>query len=199
MASRKTFRTLSRYQYLINRFLYDRGYHADYFGDSRRGPVKRKEIHKMLHKYFGYPLPLNKKEELNNLQKFSVEKPENEKFPKKERPQKNKGINKLAYENSKISSRERKKLNRDEFINSREFLESVEWRAIRYDALKRNNGCCELCGASKNDGVVLNVDHIKPRKHHPELALDINNLQVLCAACNHGKGNRDDTDWRNIA
>ena len=42
----------------------------------------------------------------------------------------------------------------------------------------------------------MNVDHIKPRKKFPELALVEDNLQVLCGACNHGKGNWDQTNWR---
>lgn len=42
----------------------------------------------------------------------------------------------------------------------------------------------------------MNVDHIKPRKLFPELALDPDNLQVLCHECNHGKGNWDMTDFR---
>lgn len=29
-----------------------------------------------------------------------------------------------------------------------------------------------------------------------DLALSLENLQVLCAECNHGKGNWDMTDWR---
>ena len=67
---------------------------------------------------------------------------------------------------------------------------------LRYEALKLSNGRCQLCGSSPKDGIILNVDHIKPRKKHPELALNIDNLQVLCNVCNHGKGNTDDTDWR---
>lgn len=78
-----------------------------------------------------------------------------------------------------------------------EFLMSYEWRKLRMVVLKKRGARCECCGASPKDGTtVLNVDHIKPRKLHPELALDESNLQVLCHACNHGKGNWDQTDWR---
>ena len=45
----------------------------------------------------------------------------------------------------------------------------------------------------------IHVDHIKPRKLFPHLALDVNNLQILCHECNHGKGNWDQTDWRDGA
>lgn len=76
------------------------------------------------------------------------------------------------------------------------FLRSPEWKKVRYQALKRSNGCCECCGAKPEDGVRLNVDHIKPRKKYPELALVLINLQVLCGSCNQGKGNWDETDWR---
>lgn len=77
------------------------------------------------------------------------------------------------------------------------FYRSEEWRAVRFVALKRGNGCCDLCGRSKREhGVILHVDHIKPRSRFPALALDASNLQVLCEDCNLGKGNRDTTDWR---
>ena len=33
-------------------------------------------------------------------------------------------------------------------------------------------------------------------KLFPQLALDVDNLQILCHECNHGKGNWDMTDWR---
>jgi len=79
---------------------------------------------------------------------------------------------------------------------TKKFYESYQWRAIRYDALKKNNGCCELCGRSKHDGIILHVDHIKSLRLFWHLRLDPNNLQVLCNECNHGKGNRDFTDWR---
>lgn len=79
---------------------------------------------------------------------------------------------------------------------SGKFLESYEWRKLRYRALIRYGRRCQCCGRSPTDGVQLNVDHIKPRRKYPELALNIDNLQVLCHECNHGKGNWDETDWR---
>lgn len=83
------------------------------------------------------------------------------------------------------------------FAVSPDFLMSYEWRRLRMVVLKKRGRRCECCGAIPTDGVtVLNVDHIKPRKLFPNLALDEDNLQVLCGACNHGKGNWDQTDWR---
>lgn len=79
---------------------------------------------------------------------------------------------------------------------SNEFLESYAWRRVRMEALKKHGAVCQCCGASRKTGAVVHVDHIKPRKLYPHLALDINNLQVLCHECNHGKGNWDMTDWR---
>jgi hypothetical protein len=77
------------------------------------------------------------------------------------------------------------------------FYSSEQWRAIRFEALKAGNGCCCLCGRSNREhGVILHVDHIKPRSKFPELALTLSNLQVMCEDCNLGKSNRDDTDWR---
>ena len=52
------------------------------------------------------------------------------------------------------------------------------------------------CGRTRRDGIIINVDHIKPRKTHPHLALEPSNLQVLCNECNLGKGNKFKTDWR---
>jgi hypothetical protein len=82
---------------------------------------------------------------------------------------------------------------------SDKFLETFEWRRARMKALKRYGARCQCCGASPMTGAVMNVDHIKPRKLFPHLALSLDNLQVLCHDCNHGKGNWDMTDWRQEA
>lgn len=77
-----------------------------------------------------------------------------------------------------------------------DFLQSYQWRKLRYEAILKYGRKCMLCGATPESGVQIHVDHIKPRKKYPELALDINNLQILCGVCNHGKGNWDESDWR---
>lgn len=79
---------------------------------------------------------------------------------------------------------------------SDDFLSTFEWKATRMMALKKYGPVCQCCGASVRTGAVIHVDHIKPRKIFPDLALSIDNLQILCGDCNGGKGNWDMTDWR---
>jgi 5-methylcytosine-specific restriction endonuclease McrA len=81
-------------------------------------------------------------------------------------------------------------------VTSDAFLSTYEWRKLRMEALIKYGRKCMCCGATPETGAVMNVDHIKPRKLFPSLALDINNLQILCHPCNHGKGNWDMSDWR---
>ncbi|MDX9707335.1 MAG: HNH endonuclease [Azospira sp.] len=81
-------------------------------------------------------------------------------------------------------------------VSSKDFLATFEWRRVRMMALKKYGPRCMCCGATPEHGAVMNVDHIKPRRMFPQLALDIDNLQILCGECNHGKGNWDMTDWR---
>ncbi len=80
--------------------------------------------------------------------------------------------------------------------NDSDFLQSKAWKRLRFQALKRHGMKCQACGAGPSTGAVLNVDHILPRRLFPESALQIENLQVLCADCNEGKGNWDMTDFR---
>jgi 5-methylcytosine-specific restriction endonuclease McrA len=82
-------------------------------------------------------------------------------------------------------------------VTTTEFLSTYEWRKTRMVALKKYGARCQCCGSTPATGAVIHVDHIKPRKLFPHLALDVDNLQVLCHECNHGKGNWDQTDWRN--
>ena len=90
----------------------------------------------------------------------------------------------------------RKKMKRSLVVSSG-FLSTYEWRCLRMEALRKYGARCACCGATPADGLKMHVDHIKPRRLFPQLALSIDNLQVLCEECNHGKGNWDMTDWRN--
>jgi 5-methylcytosine-specific restriction endonuclease McrA len=81
-------------------------------------------------------------------------------------------------------------------VTSRVFLASKAWKRLRYKALRLHGNKCQCCGASPNTGAVLNVDHILPRRLFPQHALQLENLQVLCADCNEGKGNWDMTSFK---
>lgn len=69
------------------------------------------------------------------------------------------------------------------------FYTSWEWTTLRMKVIKTYGRRCMCCGATPSDGAVIQVDHIKPRSLRPDLALDFDNMQVLCQACNRGKGN----------
>lgn len=75
------------------------------------------------------------------------------------------------------------------------FYESETWNKLRYAALKKFGRKCMCCG-DESKTTAYQVDHIKPRSKYPELEKDPNNLQVLCASCNSGKGANHEDDFR---
>ena len=78
--------------------------------------------------------------------------------------------------------------------------------SLRYEVLKDARGKCQLCGMS-SDIKPIDIDHIIPKskadkngkvKLHGKL-MEVNdrgNLQALCEACNRGKPDSDQTDFR---
>ena len=98
---------------------------------------------------------------------------------------------KARFDQPKVSKTVKK------FVTTDDFLTTYEWRKVRMEALVKYGPRCMCCGATPATGAVMNVDHIKPRKLFPELALELSNLQILCHECNHGKGNWNQSDWRN--
>ena len=73
------------------------------------------------------------------------------------------------------------------------FYNSYAWAELRYSILVKFGRVCMCCGETRG---VMNVDHIKPVRKYWELRLNPDNLQVLCPACNKGKNNWDETDFR---
>jgi 5-methylcytosine-specific restriction endonuclease McrA len=87
------------------------------------------------------------------------------------------------------------RLNKMQNRASKAFLVSPLWKRLRYEAFRKYGQRCMCCGIT-NKEAVLQVDHIKPRSRYPELADDINNLQILCRICNCGKSNKYEDDLR---
>ena len=75
------------------------------------------------------------------------------------------------------------------------FLVLDSWKKLRLEVIKRYGNACLKCGREGTKKSPINIDHIKPRKYYPELAMDIDNLQPLCAGCNREKGNKT-ADYR---
>ena len=81
----------------------------------------------------------------------------------------------------------------------RTFYRSKEWELLRQEALIRDHYECQEC---KRQGRVftdnhepdkhkrLDVDHIKEIYTHPQLALELDNLETLCIKCHNRKHKR---------
>ncbi len=73
-------------------------------------------------------------------------------------------------------------------LDSYRMIRDGKW----YQILARDNfTCCGCRRSGPKDGVVLHVDHILPRSKGG--TDEVANLQTLCAKCNLGKSNRDNT------
>ena len=66
-------------------------------------------------------------------------------------------------------------------------------KKLRFEVLKRDKFSCQYCGkTAESDGVILNIDHIKPVKEGGDN--NILNLTTSCWDCNIGKGARELSD-----
>ena len=86
---------------------------------------------------------------------------------------------------------------RPDIMGQQAFYQSDAWRRVRYAVLERDGARCVCCGRTpQRHGVIVHVDHIKPRSVEPDRELDSTNLQVMCEDCNLGKSANYSTDWR---
>lgn len=81
-------------------------------------------------------------------------------------------------------------------VRSKKFMQTYEWAELRMVAFELYGTKCMCCGDTPENGAIMNVDHILPRRDRPDLALDINGLQILCQQCNKGKNNWLRRDYR---
>ncbi|WP_088363610.1 HNH endonuclease [Bacillus cereus] len=86
----------------------------------------------------------------------------------------------------------------------RKFYDSGEWKSIRDQVKRRDNYECQECKrngsvrvetneyseSAKRKKIQLVVHHIKELEHHPELALEIDNLETVCVDCHNKEHGR---------
>jgi 5-methylcytosine-specific restriction endonuclease McrA len=71
------------------------------------------------------------------------------------------------------------------------FYSSSEWKLLRAGIIEAQGDTCADCGRRITDVRDITVDHKHPRSKHPELALTLDNLRVVCRQCNSRKGASD--------
>lgn len=60
---------------------------------------------------------------------------------------------------------------------------SYEYRKFKKAVLKRDGYRCVLCGISRDDGVIIEVDHIIPVAAYRRGILEMSNARSLCQLC----------------
>jgi 5-methylcytosine-specific restriction enzyme A len=91
-------------------------------------------------------------------------------------------------------------------LQKRKFYDSRDWKQLREEVKKRDNYECQECKrqglvflntdelnkSGKRKKIKLVVHHIKELEDHPDLALEIDNLETVCVNCHnkiHGRVN----------
>lgn len=69
----------------------------------------------------------------------------------------------------------------------RSIYDDSRWKALRLKALRRAGWKCESCGANVRGKGLSRVDHKQSVAAAPELAFELDNLRVLCGACDNAR------------
>ena len=108
-----------------------------------------------------------------------------------------KNLNYLIYNFYWLHFIKRRKIDL-ELVSSKNFYNLQEWKNLRQRVLTMYGNTCMKCG-DNNKNQAPHCDHIVPRSKRPDLALDINNLQILCSRCNLDKSNKNCKDYRKLS
>ncbi len=71
----------------------------------------------------------------------------------------------------------------DYAAHSKKITRGQRWKALRLQALNRDEWACVQCGELRG----LECDHILPVRDRPDLAYALSNLQILCGRCHARK------------
>lgn len=74
--------------------------------------------------------------------------------------------------------------------DKRRFYKSTPWKHKRLEALERDNYECQECKRQGRYHKGEQVHHIKEIYHHPEMALELDNLETLCIRCHNAEHGR---------
>lgn len=77
------------------------------------------------------------------------------------------------------------------------FYTSPIWMKTRRAALKRAHGECQRCKARGKVVKADTVHHIRYLRDRPDLALDDDNLEALCAQCHYDEHHRKKPGFTN--
>lgn len=77
---------------------------------------------------------------------------------------------------------------RAQFNRWRDSDEGQAWKQRQYEQLMDSQ--CPECGHKLPSIEYFQIDHIKPISTHPECALELENLQLLCSPCNLKKSTK---------
>lgn len=73
------------------------------------------------------------------------------------------------------------------------FYSSKEWKECRAGYKKYRRYICERCGNTSKKMIVHHKEHLDPNKMLiPEIALDWNNLELLCMDCHNKEHFREE-------
>ncbi len=62
---------------------------------------------------------------------------------------------------------------------------SSTYYKLRFEIFKRDGFTCQYCGRTPEDGIKLQIDHVRPKKHGGKYIPE--NLITSCLECNCGK------------
>lgn len=68
--------------------------------------------------------------------------------------------------------------------HSKRVTATKRWQVLRQIILERDGWACVDCGTKRGR---LEIDHVKPVRHSPELAFDPANCATRCSACHTRK------------
>ncbi|MEO3415732.1 HNH endonuclease signature motif containing protein [Roseovarius sp. CAU 1744] len=71
----------------------------------------------------------------------------------------------------------------DYVAHSKKVTRGPRWKALRLQALDRDDWQCVQCGERRR----LECDHIVPVRDRPDLSFTLSNLQILCGSCHARK------------